>query len=105
MIHKFDLYASTITQNSEGRASKTYALSKDEIPCNFQPATSDVVQDYERNDEVVSASVFLIDVATFDLATPENRIVFNGTNYEIIGKQNLANLNRVYRIDVSEEIQ
>ena len=40
----------------------------------------------------------------FDLIAINDRVEYNGVNYRIAGRHNLANLDRVYRVDLVEEM-
>jgi len=104
MIHRADFYTSTVTKVG-GAIEKTYSLAHEEVPCMVQPALSELIEEYGRRDEIISHSIFLIVKPPFDAIGVEDRIVYDSVNYEIVGKKNLINLNRVFRIDVKEAIQ
>jgi hypothetical protein len=105
MIHRMDIYTATNAQDAAGGDDPSYTLAHENVPCRVQEATSEVIDQYNRNDEKVILSIYLVNQTAYDLVNTESRIVYDSVNYEKIGGKNLSRLNRVFRIDVIKEIQ
>lgn len=110
LIHRFDLFAATVSQDSAGSTELSYPTTATvrNVACHVQPATSKVIEDYARREERVSGSIFLADSATYERVNVNDRIRANGFNYLVRGKYDMESpltRIRVFRIDVDEEAE
>ena len=105
MIHRADYYAAVYGDDAGAKSISFPTATHPQFACNFQEAGWKVVQLYSQRDQACAASCFTLESGVYDTAKPGDRVVFNTTNYRVIGKQDLSNLNRVYRIDLEAEVQ
>jgi len=105
MIHTCNHYAATFTKEAGARvASYPTHPTNEDLPCNWQSPTSEVIEIYLQREEKLKASCFLVSKTIFDGINVKDRIEFDGINYRVMGKADLCSRGRVFRIDVSEEV-
>ena len=103
MIHRCDLFGFAFTSES-GSKTKTPILKKANVRCMVQDAKPDIITFYYQRQELVTQTVYFVDQRDFDAIAINDRIVFKGKNYRIAGRHNFANLDRVFAVDVREEM-
>ena len=101
MCHTLDHYATTFTK-TEGEQIATDTLLQENVRCNVQQPSSELVTEYAQRGLALSQVAYLVDQSAYDLITVEDRIVFDGVAYEVKGKRNLCNLGWVYQVDLVE---
>ena len=110
MIHRFDLFAATVSQDEVGSAEYSYpsVATVRSVPCHVQPAVSTVIEDYSRRELRVSGSIFTTDSTIYERITVNDRIRAKGINYLVRGKfdfESPMTRKTVFRIDVEEELE
>jgi hypothetical protein len=101
MRHKIEHYATTF-EKVAGEQVASYSHVQD-IRANVQQPSSELLQAYNQRDIRLAQVAYLVDKDDFDLVSIEDRIVFNEVAYQVVAKKNLANLDRIFQIDLQEE--
>ena len=109
MNHRIDIYLATVTADDSGAPSRTFRSNPDyeSVRCNVQSANTKLTLAYERRGINSVQSVFLVDQEPFNAVSENDRIKFPGSedNYTVIGLQDFCNQGRVYRIDVTKDVE
>lgn len=103
MRHRMDVYSPGYGQDTSGRTMLTFTLVSEAVPCNVQPATSEVVAQYNSRDERVSHTIYWTD-ATITVGI-KDRIVFEDVSYRIVGLKRDTQKGLWYRADVEAIVQ
>jgi hypothetical protein len=103
MTDRFDLYGFAYPVEA-GAKTRSPILKKCGIRCMVQDAKNDLITWYYQRQELINKSLFLIDLPDFALIAINDRIVYEGTNYRVKGRYDLAGRKRVFRVDVALEI-
>ena len=101
--HKIDHYLVSYTKDTSGAKTPSYTLVTEDIKCFVQPAMAKVVDSYFQSNIIVSHSIFTENKTAYDLILFGDRLVFNGVNFQIKGKRNDCELNKIFRIDIEVE--
>ena len=103
--HTIDVYLGETSHDATGGPTVEYVDQRLGVPCFVQPPAPDVTDRYGRNDVIIKYSIYLIDQPTFVLCDTATRFVFEGVNLQLApgGAINMCNLDRYFRIDVTQE--
>jgi len=103
MRHRIDHYQATFVKQA-GEKVATYTLTNEDVACNWQEATSELVTEYMQRGEKIKAVCFLCNQEAYEAISTKDRLIFGGHNFRVIGKQDLCTLGKIFRIDISEEV-
>jgi len=103
MTDRVSLYGFVYTIVS-GSKTKTPVEKKSGIRCMIQDATPELETWYYQRQELIHNSMFLVDLSDFALIEIDDRITFNGQNYRVAGRHNLAGRGLAFRVDLRLEM-
>lgn len=102
MRHRVDVYSFSATRDSSGRmGERVFAVLYSTLPCNVQPAVSQVITEYQQRDERPTYSLYWIDATK--VLTIGYRVVYDGKNYKVIGLKKDTQRGLWYRADLELE--
>lgn len=88
-----------------GAKTRSPVLKKAHIRAMVQDVPPEIVSWYWQRQELVNQSIYLVDKPDYDLFNINDRVVYDGQNYRVKGRHNLAGRNMVFRIDLAIELE
>ncbi len=99
--HTIDVYSLTQGKDSSGGNTVSTSAVYSSMPCNVQPATSEVITEYKQRDEKVTYSVFWADFTkTINIG---HRVVYGGKNFLVVGLKEDTQKQKWKRADLKIE--
>ena len=103
MTERISLYGFTYPIEA-GAKERSPILKKHGIRCMAQDCPPQLVSWYWQRQELVNQCLFLIDQPDYSLFEINDRVVYEGNNYRVKGRHDLAGRHRVFRIDLAIEL-
>ena len=103
MVHRVDLFGFSFP-SEQGSKTKVPILKKAGIRCMVQDTKPEIITWYYQRQELVTQTVYFVDREDFEQIEINDRLVFKGNNYRVAGRHNFANLDRVFAVDMREEM-
>jgi hypothetical protein len=103
MKDSIDLYGFAYVSSS-GSKTRNPVIKKAAIRCMVQDTPPQIITWYYQRNEKVSNSLWIVDPEDYSLIEINDRIVYQGMNFRVAGRHNEAGLNRIWRIDIVEEM-
>ncbi len=101
MIHTADVKYVSYSRDESGHKVPAYTAKYDSVPCNVQPAQSNIITAYKQRDEDVSLSMFYVDQSK-DITTSD-RVFWSDHYYMVVGRADLCGKQKVFRLDLRQE--
>lgn len=101
MRHTAAVYSASYTKDSSGGSVLSYTLTASALPCNVQPAVSQIITDYKQRDQKVTHTLYWIDsTVTINVG---QRVVYAGGNYQVVGLKKDTQRSFWFRADLESE--
>jgi len=100
----FSSYSVSYAKDNSGSKVPTYTLENEDIACFVSTPNENTIRLYSQRDLSVDTVIYLLSEAVYDSISIEDRIVYNGNNYQIVGKNNFLDFDKLFRIDLHIEI-
>lgn len=70
----------------------------------MQEQVSDIITEFMKREERTKQICYLVSETAFDLININDRITFKSKNWRIVGKSDMCDLQRVFSLDLQEEV-
>lgn len=103
--HSLTHYSVDYDQDTSGGPNRSLYVQAEGVACFYQPAPSSNRADVLRKDtEQAVGVIYMTDGATWGDVAIDHIVEVSSVKYRVVGKKDLCALNRVYRLDVREDI-